>query len=182
MKNQVIKPIASALWLIKNTKLTFNQIANFTGLTNAEINAMADGFEKSSLEPNNPIKIGQLTKEELTRCENNPKAELKLSQLPIFSDTEIKISKKTYVSVARRKEKISGALFLLEKYSNLPIESVMRLTGATKKIVESLINQTYSAIGELNPKDPIISGLCTQVKLNEELAKYSKKTEPSNAQ
>lgn len=177
MKNQVIKPIATALWLIKNTKLTFLQISNFTGLTELEINAMADGFEKSSLEPNNPIKIGQLTQEELTKCENNPKANLQLSGLPIFNDIQIKVSKKTYVSLAKRKEKLTGALFLLEKHPILPIESVMKLTGATRKMVEGLVNQTYSKLNELSPKDPTISRLCTQVKLNEELAKYSKNAE-----
>ena len=174
MKNQVIKPIATALWLIKNTKLTFKQIGSFCNLQEQEVMAMADGFEKSSLEPNNPIKIGQLTMEEIQKCESNKNLDLNLSELPIFKDTNVKISKKVYTSVAKRKEKISGALFLIENYSQLPITSIIKLTGITKKSAESLISGTYSKIQEINPKDPIISGLCTQLTFNEEIVKYSK--------
>ena len=175
MKNQVIKPFATALWLINNTKLTFSQIARFCDISEIEIKAMADGFEKASLEPNNPIKIGQLSAEEIARCEENQMADLKLSSLPIFADTEIKISKKTYTPMSKRKDKVNGALFLIQNYPELPEVSIIKLTGASKKTVEAMLSNTYQKIEEVNPRDPISLGLCTQVKLNEDLAKYSKK-------
>jgi hypothetical protein len=175
MKNYVIKPVATALWLIENTKLTFTQIGNFCNISEVEIKAMADGFEKSFLEPNNPIKIGQLNQEEIKRCEENPKADLQLSALPIFPDTEIKISKKVYTPLSKRKDKISGALFLIQNHPELPENSIIKLTGATKKAVENLKLGNYPKIEEITPKDPASLSLCTQVKFNEELAKFSKK-------
>jgi hypothetical protein len=174
MKNKVIKPIATALWLIKNTKLTFNQIAQFCNISEAEIESMADGFEKSFLEPNNPIKVGQLTEQEVKKCEDDPKMFLKLSPLPIFPDTSIKVSKKSYTSLSDRKNKINGALFLIERHKILPIEVIARLTKATKGAVQKLLEGTYPKMEELTPRDPISLGLCTQVKLNEELAKFTK--------
>ena len=95
MKNQVIKPIATALWLLQNTKLTFSQIGAFTLLSNPEIKAIADGFSMSHLEANNPVKVGQITLEEIARCEADENASLRLSSLPLFNDIEVKISKKS---------------------------------------------------------------------------------------
>jgi hypothetical protein len=174
MKNQVIKPFATALWLINNTKLTFAQIARFCDISETEIQAMADGFEKSSLEPHNPLKVGQLTIEEIARCEESPLSDLKLSYLPIFPDTEIKVSKKVYTPMSKRKDKLNGALFLIQNYPELPEIAVVKLTGVSKKTAEALFNNTYAKIEDIIPRDPISLGLCTQVKLNDEMAKYKK--------
>jgi hypothetical protein len=175
MKNQVIKPIGTALWLLKNTKLSFRQIAKFVSVSEMEIRAMADGFDKAFLEPNNPInKAGQLTIAEIARCEANETEDLKLSGLPLFNDIEIKVSKKVFTPMSKRKDKVSGVLFLLESYPKLSSEQIIKLTGATKKMVEGVIDKTYSSIESVSPKDPIVSGLCTQVKLNEELEKAKK--------
>jgi hypothetical protein len=174
MKNQVIKPLATALWLINNTKLTFKQIAEFCQVSETEIIAMADGFEKAFLEPNNPIKIGQLTQEEIIRCEAHHDASLNLSRLPIFTDIEIKVSKKSYTPISKRKDKISGALFLLQTQPSLPLEAIVRLTSATKRSVQALTDGTFGKIEEITPRDPVLLGLCTQVKLNAELSKIKK--------
>lgn len=173
MKSQLIKPVATALWLIKNTKLTFSQIAKFCLIPEAEIEAMADGFEKAFLESNNPIKTGQLTVDEITRCEADSNADLQISSLPLFAGTEIKVSKKSYTPMSQRRNKLSGALFLLQNYK-LTNASIMKLTGTTKRVVEGMIDGTLSNLDDITPKDPILLGLCTQVMLNEEINKNKK--------
>jgi hypothetical protein len=178
MKNEVIKPIATALWLLTNTTLTFRQIANFCQMDELDVEALADGYEKAFLEPNDPIKPGQLTKEEIKRCEADPEANLRLDGLPIFGDTEIKERKTKFTPMSKRKDKVNGTLFLVQNYYTAPnyklgVAQIKKLTGADKKTVESIIDGTYSNLDELTPKDPVSLGLCTQVMLNEALAKFS---------
>ena len=138
---------------------------------------MADGFEKAYLEPNNPIKLGQLTIEEIEKCEQNPNAPLKLSSLPISSDIDIKVSKKVYTPISKRKDKINGALYLVEHFPGLTVAQIIKLTGSTKKAVEAIKDRTYNNLEDYTPKDPIYLGLCSQLQLNEEVAKIKKEPE-----
>ena len=182
MRNQVIKPIATALWLLKNTKLTFGQIASFCSISEVEVTAMADGFEKAYLEPNNPIKLGQLTIEEIKKCEQNPNAPLKLSGLPVFNDIDIKVSKKVYTPISKRKDKINTALYLVEHYPGLTVAQIVKLTGSTKKAVESIKDKTYNNLEDYTAKDPVSLGVCSQLQLNEEIAKIKKEPETKKKQ
>lgn len=169
MKNILIKPIGTAIWLIQNSRLTFKQIANFCGISEMEVSAMANGFDKASLEPNSPIKMGQLTPEEIKRCEEDSKLNLRLVALPIFNDIDIKVSTKVFTPISKRKDKISAILWLT-KNTKLSILQIVKLTNGTKKVVVSMIDGTYPN-ADISPKDPVQSGICTQSQLNEELSK-----------
>ena len=173
MKNEVIKPVASALWLIENTMLTFEQIAGFCNLSLNEVKELADGFEKADLEPSNPIQKGQLTEEEIKRCERNSSLKLRISELPIYGDINIKKSKRVFTPMSQRKDKISAAVFLFQNHP-LTISQGVKLTKAKKKTVEDIFAKTYTKIDEITPKDPVSCGLCTSAALNEELAKIKK--------
>lgn len=174
MKNEVIKPVATALWLIENTMLTFEQISQFCEISLDEVKELADGFEKSGLEPSNPIQKGQLTAEEIKRCERNSSLKLKLAKLPLYDDINIKKSKRVFTPMSQRKDKISAAVFLHQTHP-LSQAQIVKLTGVSKKVVEEIFLKTYLKIEEITPKDPVSCGICTQVALNAEIAKCKKK-------
>lgn len=173
MKSELIKPVATALWLIKNTKLTFKQIADFCSISEAEVEDMANGFGKAFLEPNNPVKLGQLKLDDIKKCELDNSASLPLQGVNIFNNVEIKLSKKVFTPISKRREKLNAALWLAQN-TQLTSLQIVKLTGVRKQIVESIMEGSYQKVDEITPKDPVNIGVCTQIQLNEELEKVKK--------
>ena len=159
---------ATALWLIDNTSLTFEQIADFCGIHVLEVQGMADGDVSSSITPLNPIDSNQLTREMIVSCEKDSKKKLELKEN--VADTII-VEKKgrksnTYVPIARRGDKPDGIAFLLKYYPDITNEQIRRLINTTTPMIESIRNKTRWNIKEIKPRDPVILGLCSQSQFN----------------
>jgi hypothetical protein len=159
---------ATAMWLIENTKLSFDQIAAFCDIHPLEIQGMADGEVGAGIAPQNPIDSGQLTRSMIEECENNPKKELELVD-NIADHVEInKKSRKnnTYVPLAKREEKPNAIMYLLKYHPEITDKQIRTLINTTTPMITSIREKTYWNIREVRPKDPVMLGLCSQVQFN----------------
>jgi hypothetical protein len=159
---------ATALWLLDNTSLTFEQISDFCKIHILEIQGMADGDVANGITPANPIDNNQLTREMIESCENDKNKPLVLSE--IIADTVV-IEKKgrknnTYVPMARRGDKPDGIAYLLKFYPNITNKQIVRLISTTTPVIESIRNKTFWNIKEVKPRDPVMLGLCSQSQFN----------------
>jgi len=161
MTNGLLMPLATAVWLVENTTLTFNQIANFCNLHEVEIQGIADGEVAKGIKPYNPIISGQLSREEIelsTKDENRP-LNIKSNDIKI-SGEEKKIKK--YIPMSKRQDKPDSALWLIKQHSQLKDSQIAKLVGITKNSVTSIRNKSYWNFNNLNPKDPVAMSLFTQ--------------------
>ena len=164
MSNAPLMPMATAVWLVENTSLTFKQIAEFCKLHEVEIQGIADGEVAKGIVGYNPIISGQLTNEEITLSSNDENRPLNIidEEVQIKSD-ENKIKK--YVPLSKRQDKPDSALWLLKNHSILKDSQIARLVGITKNSVSSIRNKSYWNYNSLNAKDPVAMGLFTQKEL-----------------
>ncbi len=158
---------ATAVWLVENTSLTFRQIANFCGLHELEVQGIADGDVASNVVGQNPIISGQITKEEIAKCEADPEAHLHIIK-SAFSRNKGKVSK--YTPIARRQDKPDGIAFLLKYYPEITNAQIKKLIGTTDKMIDSIRERTHWNIQEIKPRDVVLLGLCSQSRFNEVIA------------
>ena len=161
MTNGLLMPVATAVWLVENTTLTFKQIANFCNLHEVEVQGIADGEVAKGIKPYNPIMSGQLTREEieLSSKDENRLLQIKVNEIKI-SDKAKKIKK--YIPLSKRQDKPDSALWLLKHHSQLKDSQVAKLVGITKNSVTSIRNKSYWNFNNLNAKDPVSINLFTQ--------------------
>ncbi len=172
--NAPFMPKASAKWLIENTALTFDQIADFCQMHPLEIQGIADGEVAASIQPNDPVKSGDLTAEEITRCEADEKARLKMNSSAVeFMARKRKGAR--YTPVARRQDKPDAVAWLLKTHPELQDSQIVKLVGTTKKTIEAIRDRTHWNVNSLNPRDPVLLGLCTQTALNQAIEKSQKR-------
>ena len=154
-------PMATAVWLVENTSLTFRQIAEFCKLHEVEVQGIADGEVAKGIVGYNPIISGQLTKEEINLSSNDENRPLNIidEEVQIRND-ESKIKK--YVPLSKRQDKPDSALWLLKNHSILKDSQIAKLVGVTKNSVSSIRNKSYWNYNGLNAKDPVAMGLLTQ--------------------
>ena len=174
MTKAPLMPMATAVWLVENTSLTFLQIADFCKLHEVEIQGIADGEVAKGIVGYNPIISGQLSKEEIdlsTRDKNRP---LKI----IDREVEIKSSEtkiKKYIPLSKRQDKPDSALWLLKHHSILKDSQIARLVGISKHSVTAIRNKSYWNYNSLNSKDPVAMGLFSQKYLLDAISKAEKK-------
>jgi hypothetical protein len=166
-----LMPKATALWLIRNTHLTFNQIAAFCSLHALEVQNLADAAD-SNLRPFDPIASEQVTLAEIKRCEADPQATLKISVLPLASAYTKKKSKMHYVPLAKRGLRPSAIAWFITKFPNVPDKVIISLLGTTAKMIESVRNPDYRKVKGITPEHPVTNGLCTQDELDTALKAY----------
>ena len=169
-----IMPMATAVWLVENTTLTFKQIANFCNLHEIEVQGIADGEVAKGIKPYNPITAGQLTKEEIELSSEDKNRPLNI----INFDIDIKeIEKKTkkYVPLSKRQDKPDSVLWLLKNHSKLKDSQIAKLVGITKNSVVAIRNKSYWNFNNLNPKDPVAINLFSQKDLTEALEKAERR-------
>jgi hypothetical protein len=174
MSNAPLMPMATAVWLVENTTLTFKQIANFCKLHEVEVQGIADGEVAKGIKGYNPIIAGQLSREEIelsSKDENRP-LEIKGRDVEI-SNSEKKIKK--YVPLSKRQDKPDSALWLLKQHNILKDSQIARLVGITKNSVSSIRNKSYWNYNNLNPKDPVALNLFTQKDLIEAIEKAERR-------
>ena len=174
MNNAPLMPMATAIWLVENTTLTFRQIAEFCNLHEVEIQGIADGEVAKGIKPYNPIISGQLTKEEIELSSKDENRPLKISSSDIeISNTNKKIKK--YVPLSKRQDKPDSVLWLIKQHSQLKDSQIAKLVGITKNSVTAIRNKNYWNYNNLIHKDPVAMGLFSQKDLLNSIEKSERR-------
>ena len=179
MSKAPLMPMATAVWLVENTSLTFKQIAEFCDLHEVEIQGIADGEVAKGIIGYNPIIAGQLTKEEINLSSNdaNRPLSLKMNEIKIESN-EKKLKK--YIPLSKRQDKPDSALWLIKQHSILKDSQIAKLVGITKNSATAIRNKSYWNFNNLNAKDPVAMGLFTQKDLADALDKADRRIRKEN--
>ena len=174
MSSAPLMPMATAVWLVENTTLTFKQIANFCNLHEVEIQGIADGEVAKGIKAYNPIISGQLSRDEieLSSKDENRALQIKSSDIEI-SNTEKKTKK--YIPLSKRQDKPDSALWLIRQHNLLKDSQIAKLVGVTKNSVTSIRNKSYWNYNNLNPKDPVALNLFNQKDLVEAIEKAERR-------
>ena len=174
MNDAPLMPMATAVWLVENTTLTFKQIAEFCKLHEVEIQGIADGEVAKGIKPYNPIISGQLTKEEIELSSKDENRPLKISSSDIeISNANKKIKK--YVPLSKRQDKPDSALWLIKQHPQLKDSQIAKLVGVTKNSVTAIRNKNYWNYNNLNAKDPVAMGLFSQKDLINSIEKAERR-------
>jgi len=174
MTSTPLMPMATAVWLVENTTLTFKQIAEFCNLHEVEIQGIADGEVAKGIVGYNPIIAGQLTKEEIELSSKDQSRPLKINNYSLdISDDSRKIKK--YIPLSKRQDKPDSALWLIRQHSILKDSQIAKLVGITKNSVLAIRNKSYWNYNNLNAKDPVAIGLFTQKELQEAIEKAERR-------
>ena len=166
MADQILMPKATAVWLVDNTSLTFEQIADFAGLHPLEVKGIADGEVARDIRGADPIANGQLTREELDRAGANPKYRMKAQQSRHAA--LLKPAKKAprYTPVSRRQDRPDAIAWFLRNHPEVPDSQLARLLGTTKATIDQVRNRTHWNSAAIKPVDPVTLGLSTQLELD----------------
>ena len=173
MAQQLLMPKATAVWLVDNTALSFEQIATFCKLHPLEVKAIADGESAQGIKGLDPISTGQLSREEIARAEGNPHHKLKLSE-PKVRVPESKRKGPRYTPVSKRQDRPNAILWLVRNHPELKDAQISRLVGTTKSTIEQIRERTHWNSTNLAPMDPVTLGLCSQIDLDLEVERASK--------
>ena len=174
MSNAPLMPKATAVWLVDNTALTFDQVADFTKMHPLEIRAIADGDAAQGIKGMDPISNGQLTRDEIERGEKDKNYRLKLEESKVILPPAAKKKGPRYTPVSRRHERPSAILWLVRNHPELKDSQVMRLVGTTKTTIASIRDRTHWNASTLTPMDPVTLGLCSQIELDFEVQRAAK--------
>ncbi len=167
-------PMATAVWLVENTTLTFKQIANFCNLHEVEIQGIADGEVAKGIKAYNPIISGQLSREEIELSSKDENRALQIKNTDIeISNAEKKIKK--YIPLSKRQDKPDSALWLIKQHNTLKDSQIAKLVGITTNSVTSIRNKSYWNYNNLNPKDPVALNLFSQKDLIAALEKSERR-------
>ena len=162
---QPLMPMATAVWLVDNTALTFTQIAEFCQLHELEVQGIADGTVGAHIVGQDPTTSGQLTQAELDRCQGDPKARLKLVEDDVKAMPRTKGPR--YTPVSKRQDKPDAIAWLVRHHPELTDLQISRLVGTTKPTIQSIRERSHWNIQNIKPQDPVGLGLCRQVELDE---------------
>ena len=169
-----LMPMATAVWLVENTTLTFKQIANFCNLHEIEVQGIADGEVAKGIKPYNPITSGQLTREEIELSSKDQARPLNITNYDIdVKENEKKLKK--YVPLSKRQDKPDSVLWLIKNHSQLKDSQIAKLVGITKNSVVAIRNKSYWNFNSLNAKDPVAINLFSQKDLSDALEKAERR-------
>lgn len=171
-----LMPKATASWLVDNTGLTFEQIADFCGLHPLEVQALADGEVNVGIMGASPITSGELTQEEIARCERNSNAKLKMMKTDL-PKPRARSKGPRYTPVTKRAEKPNAIAWLVKEHPDLADVQVARLVGSTKPTVASIRDKSHPSISSLKPVDPVSIALCTAEELEKAVRKAERRVE-----
>ena len=168
-----LMPKATAVWLIEKTALTFTQIADFCGMHPLEVQAIADGEVAQGIVGYDPVANMQLQQTEITRCEADSEARLKLT--PPANPLAKKHRASRYTPVAKRNDRPDAIAFVLRTFPQLSEAQVIKLLGTTKETITKVRERTHWNSTNIKPRDPVILGLCTQTDLNAAVAQANER-------
>src|SRR5499433_2970993 len=171
---QPLMPKATAVWLVENTALSFDQIADFCKLHPLEVKAIADGDAAQGIKGLDPVLTGQLTRDDIEQAEHDPERHLKLAD-PKVRLPEPKSKKgPRYTPVSRRQDRPNAILWLLRNHAELKDAQIMRLVGTTKSTIQAIRDRSHWNAPNLQPMDPVTLGLCSQIDLDFEVQRAAK--------
>ena len=174
--SQVLMPKATAVWLIENTALTFNQISDFCGLHPLEVQSIADGEASVGMVGYDPITNGQLTKEEIERCGADPNTKLELAEVNVPRPTT-RTKGPRYTPVTRRQDRPDAIAWLVKNFPQLSDGQISKLVGTTKPTINSVRNRTHWNINNIKPRDPVALGLVSRDDLTAAIDKANRSAE-----
>lgn len=177
MATSLLMPKATAVWLVDNTALTFDQIAAFCTLHPLEVQGIADGDVALGIKGVNPVQTGQLTREELEKGEADAAYRMQISE-PKVTVPELKRKGPRYTPVSKRQEKPNAILWLTRNHPELRDAQIMRLVGTTKPTIDAVRERTHWNAANQAPVDPVTIGLCTQTELDAEVRKAAAEAPP----
>jgi hypothetical protein len=172
-----LMPKATAVWLVANTSLSFDQIAEFCHLHPLEVQAIADGEAAQAIKGLDPVLTGQLTREEIKKAEGDSNYRLGLLTQRVSAPVPKRRGPR-YTPVSRRQDRPNAILWLLRNHPELKDAAIMRLVGTTKPTIESIRNRSHWNANNLQPTDPVALGLCSQIDLDFEVEKAAKNAPP----
>jgi len=175
MATSLLMPKATAVWLVDNTALSFEQIAAFCSLHPLEVQGVADGDVAGGIMGVNPIQNGQLTREEIEKAEADPSYRMKVSE-PKVRVAAVKRKGPRYTPISRRNERPAAIKWLLRNHPELKDAQIMRLVGTTKSTIDSVREGTHWNTANITAADPVTLGLCSQIDLDLEVKRASKGT------
>jgi hypothetical protein len=167
-----LMPHATASWLVDNTALTFEQIAEFCGLHILEVQAMADDLAGAKYTGRDPVHSGELTQTEIERGQDNAEYRLKMQKAPISVS---RTKGPRYTPVSKRQDKPDGIAWILRNHPEISDAQVGKLIGTTRNTIAAIRDRSHWNISNINPKDPVTLGLCSQRELDALVAKAAKK-------
>lgn len=175
MQQAPLMPKATAVWLVENTSLSFDQIADFCKLHPLEVKGIADGEVAAGIKGFDPVSNGQLTREEIEKAQGNPNYRLKMAESKV-KVPEPKRTKKgpRYTPVSRRQDRPNAILWLLRNHPELKDAQIMRLVGTTKTTIQQVRERTHWNSSSLSPLDPVTLGLTSQIELDMEVQRAAK--------
>ena len=164
-------PKATAVWLVENTGLTFEQIADFTGLHTLEVKGIADGEVNVGVRGLDPIGAGMLSRQEIDRVTADPSLRLRL--LRSIADGRLVPKKKEprYTPLSKRQDRPDGIAWLLRNHPELTEQQICKLLGTTKNTIQQVRDRTHWKSQDIRPRDPVILGLCAQLELDDAVAR-----------
>jgi uncharacterized protein len=170
MSEAPMMPKATAVWLIENTSLSFQQVAEFCGLHPLEVQGIADGEVAKGIQGLDPTLNNQLTKEEIQRCEGDPAARLNMKKVDLPQPVK-RTKGPRYTPVAKRQDKPDGVAYLLRHFPELKDAQISKLIGTTKATIQAIRERTHWNSPNIRPRDPVLLGLCSQTELNASVEK-----------
>lgn len=175
--SQPLMPKATAVWLVENTALTFEQIAEFTGMHELEIQAIADGEVAQGIVGLDPVANGQLTADNIKACEADPDAKLKLAR----SDNprpQTRAKGARYTPVSKRQDRPDAIAWLLKHHPELTDAQLCKLIGTTKPTINAIRDKTHWNAANLKPRNPVTLGLCSEADLEKMVALSPRRRAP----
>lgn len=169
---EILMPKATAVWLVDNTALSFEQIADFTGLHHLEIKGIADGDVAAGVRGADPVASGQLDREELTKAENDPAYRMSASK-PKYAEFQDRKKGPRYTPLSRRQNRPDAIAWLVRNHPELTDPQISKLIGTTKTTIEAVRERTHWNSPNIKPTDPVTLGLCTQIDLDAQVSKAS---------
>jgi hypothetical protein len=161
-----LMPKATAVWLVDNTSLTFEQIADFCGLHALEVKGIADGEVGAGIRGLDPVASGQLERGEIERGQKDPNARLRLAR-PASADIKVPRRREPrYTPLSKRQDRPDAIAWLLRHHPELSDQQICKLLGTTKNTVNAVRERTHWKSSEIRPRDPVLLGLCNQVDLD----------------
>jgi len=171
----ILMPKATAVWLIDNTGLTFDQIAEFCGLHHLEVKGIADGDVAENMRGVDPIAGGELLREEITKAEEDPDYRMSVAPSKIAHIPQPKRKGARYTPVARRQDKPDAIAWFIRNHPEVTDAQIGKLIGTTKSTITNVRERTHWNSQNIKPVDPVTLGLCSQIELDEIIAKSADK-------
>jgi hypothetical protein len=162
-----LMPKATAVWLVENTSLTFDQIAEFCGLHALEVKGIADGEVAAGIRGLDPVGAGMLTRDEIRRAEQDPKARLKIAKSVAADVKPPKRKEPRYTPLSKRQDRPDAIAWLLRNHPEVGEQQICKLLGTTKATVHAVRDRTHWKSQDIRPRDPVLLGLCSQVELDD---------------